>query len=606
MAAISSAPLSRDIRTLFEDGTAVGLTDRQLLDRFAGCRDPAAEAAFEALVLRHGPMVLRVCRNALHDPNDAHDAFQATFLILVRRIGALGGLESLGGWLYGVACRVSARARVESARRRAIEGRVALRVVEVVDPADAQEVDRGDLGPVVQEEVRRLPERYRTAVVLCYWEGLTQEQAAAQIGCPLGTVRSRIARARQLLRRRLTRRGVAPMAGIAGSGFDLASVVPTPAAAPDAWVMAMVKVASKIAAGGGPAGVSSAVSFLVQDVLRRMVMMNLKTTVVCLSLVGMGAAGVILASPQVAPNPAVPAAAQGPRADRQKARPSHPTARPDYVIEPPDVLLVDTLDALPGRPISGDRLVRPDGRIGLGFYGDVYVAGLTVKEAKAKIVLHLRNFLSDEMLGLLQRDPKTGDYRRDNGLRLIRKDPADTDRVIVDISGYNSKNIYVLGEVRIPGRYALTGNETVLDALQVAGGLLPGASARGIRLVRPPSPGLGNEQVLRVDLTAITDRGDSTTNYQLMPGDRLIVHANAGDGPDDSIRRPASNQGRPEGSAGNPRQPSTDEVGPDDDGAPRRDTGAEDRARLRDVEKRLGELERQLDRVLQALEQRKP
>src|SRR6516225_2544619 len=106
MAGGSSAALSRDIQTLFEDGTAVGLTDRQLLDRFAGRRDPAAEAAFEALVRRHGPMVLRVCRNILPDPNDAQDAFQATFLVLVRRCGALRGLDSLGGWLYGVACRV--------------------------------------------------------------------------------------------------------------------------------------------------------------------------------------------------------------------------------------------------------------------------------------------------------------------------------------------------------------------------------------------------------------------------------------------------------------------------------------------------------------------
>ncbi len=104
-----SSALSRDIQALFGSGTAVGLSDRQLLDRFAGRGDPAAEAAFEALVRRHGPMVLRVCQNALIDPNDAQDAFQATFLVLVRRVGAVRGLDSLGGWLYGVACRVAAR-----------------------------------------------------------------------------------------------------------------------------------------------------------------------------------------------------------------------------------------------------------------------------------------------------------------------------------------------------------------------------------------------------------------------------------------------------------------------------------------------------------------
>ena len=121
MAGGSSVALLRDIQTLFDTGTASGLTDRQLLDRFASRRDAAAEAAFEVLVLRHGPMVLRVCHNVLRDPNDAHDAFQATFLVLVRRSGSIRKLDSVGGWLYGVACRVAARARVDAARRRSAE-----------------------------------------------------------------------------------------------------------------------------------------------------------------------------------------------------------------------------------------------------------------------------------------------------------------------------------------------------------------------------------------------------------------------------------------------------------------------------------------------------
>ena len=149
-------------------------------------RDASAEAAFEVLVLRHGPMVLRVCRNLLRDPNDAQDAFQATFLVLVRRSGSIRKLESVGGWLYGVACRVAARARVESARRRAAEERAALRVVEAVDPPDVDETDSMGFGPIVQEEVRRLPEKYRAVVVLCYWQGLTQEQAARAARLPAG------------------------------------------------------------------------------------------------------------------------------------------------------------------------------------------------------------------------------------------------------------------------------------------------------------------------------------------------------------------------------------------------------------------------------------
>ena len=195
MAGGPSVAVLRDIQTLFDTGTASGLSDRQLLERFASRRDASAEAAFEVLVLRHGPMVLRVCRNVLGDATDAQDAFQATFLVLVRRSGSIRRLESLGSWLYGVACRVAARARVEAARRRAAERRGALRVVQAVDPSEGGEPDRAEFGPVIQEEVRRLPEKYRAVVALCYWQGLTQEQAATQLGCPLGTVRSRLARA---------------------------------------------------------------------------------------------------------------------------------------------------------------------------------------------------------------------------------------------------------------------------------------------------------------------------------------------------------------------------------------------------------------------------
>ena len=218
MAGGPSVAVLRDIQTLFDTGTASGLSDRQLLERFAGRRDASAEAAFEVLVLRHGPMVLRVCHNVLGDATDAQDAFQATFLVLVRRSGSIRRLESLGSWLYGVACRVAARARVDAARRRAAERRGALRVVQAVDSSGAGEPDRAEFGPVIQEEVRRLPEKYRAVVALCYWQGLTQEQAATQLGCPLGTVRSRLARARDRLHRRLTHRGLAAPRGIGGRG----------------------------------------------------------------------------------------------------------------------------------------------------------------------------------------------------------------------------------------------------------------------------------------------------------------------------------------------------------------------------------------------------
>ena len=235
-------------------------------------------------------MVLRVCRNALPDPNDAQDAFQATFLVLVRRHGSLRGLDSLGGWLYGVACRVAARARVDAARRRAVEARAAARVVEAVDPADADDLDRDEFGPIVHEEVRRLPERYRAAVVLCYWEGQTQEQAAAQLGCPLGTVRSRLARARDLLRRRLTRRGVEHLA----IGMD--SIRRLPPLAPE-LVQSTVQAAMRISGGQVTKQVvSGTVASLVQGMLWRTTMIKFGGIAAGAILVGLAGVGVGLAA----------------------------------------------------------------------------------------------------------------------------------------------------------------------------------------------------------------------------------------------------------------------------------------------------------------------
>lgn len=197
---------------------------------------------------------------------------------------------------------------------------------------------------------------------------------------------------------------------------------------------------------------------------------------------------------------------------------------PDYVLESPDLIIVEVLEALPGRPISGERLVRPDGKISLGFYGDVYVAGLTMPEVKEKIILHLRKFLSDTALGLVDVDPQTLEPKVGEDGQPVLVEPKDSDTVFVDVTAYNSKNYYVLGDVLVTGRMPITGNETVLDAINYAGGLMPTAAPQNIRLVRPAPPGACCEQVLPVNLAAITNGGDPTTNYQIMPGDRLIVY----------------------------------------------------------------------------------
>jgi polysaccharide export outer membrane protein len=203
-------------------------------------------------------------------------------------------------------------------------------------------------------------------------------------------------------------------------------------------------------------------------------------------------------------------------ADSDIPRELSKTTLPPYVIEPPDIIMVEVLEALPGRPIQGERLVRSDGTVTLGFYGDVYVAGLTIEEAKEKIIAHLRKYLNDEPLGLIQEDPDTHEF--------LAVPPAESNRVIVDVAAYNSKFYYVQGDVGAPGRLPITGNETVLDAIQFAGGVMPTANYQNIRLVRPAPPGACCEQILPINLAAIINAGDPTTNYQIMPGDRLMVY----------------------------------------------------------------------------------
>src|SRR5262245_12953330 len=180
------------------------LGDGPLLDRFLARRDGEA---FAALVRRHGPMVLGVCRRVLRDGHTAEDAFQATFLVLLRRARTLDRRRSLAGWLYTVAYHIALRARTDAERRRRTEA--AAGGPHTQGPAEPQAEWRWrELRPVLDEELDRLPEQCRAPVVLCYLEGRTNEEAGRLLGWPVGTVKSRLARARDLLRTRLARRGV--------------------------------------------------------------------------------------------------------------------------------------------------------------------------------------------------------------------------------------------------------------------------------------------------------------------------------------------------------------------------------------------------------------
>lgn len=180
--------------------TPVDSTDAELLDRFARSRD---QVAFATLVRRHGPMVFGVCRRVLRDPTDAEEAFQVTFLVLIRKAGELREPGRLANWLYGVANRVARKARVSAARRAHHELAAA-----GPDWCAAPGAAADDMRAVLDEEMVALPDKYRAPLVLCYLEGLTNEAAAEQLGWPPGSMSYRLARGRELLRRRLVRRGV--------------------------------------------------------------------------------------------------------------------------------------------------------------------------------------------------------------------------------------------------------------------------------------------------------------------------------------------------------------------------------------------------------------
>jgi RNA polymerase sigma factor (sigma-70 family) len=273
-----------------ELGTLAGVSDGQLLARFAAHRDDLAEIAFAALVHRHGRMVLRVCHQILGDPHAAEDAFQVTFLILARKAGSIGRPELLGNWLHGVALRIAREARMRDARRRRRETpRTESNPPEPISdgPPERALVCREEL-EALHEALASLPERYRVPLVLCELEGLSYQDAALRLGCPVGTIGVRLSRARQRLRDQLVRRGVAPSAALLAAllGADASC-----AGVPAGLVEATVKGAMALAAGKAAtsAVVSATVVALAETVQRTMALARLKM-----------AAGLVLAAGTVA------------------------------------------------------------------------------------------------------------------------------------------------------------------------------------------------------------------------------------------------------------------------------------------------------------------
>jgi RNA polymerase sigma factor (sigma-70 family) len=267
----------RYIRTLAGGAGGGDQGDEELLGQFVVRRD---EGAFASLLERHGPLVLGVCRQVLGDAHEAEDAFQATFLILARKAGSIRRQEALAAWLHRVALNVSRTARARTARRRVNERQAVL----MAQASPAEEAN-ASWQPVLHEEVDRLPEKYRVPVVLCYFEGKTHDEAARRLSWPVGTVKGRLARARDLLRARLARRGLA----LSSAATALLLGQSVQAAVPPALANATLQAALLFAVGQTAAGAPSAAALvLAQRALQTTVLKKLVLALFAALAVGVG------------------------------------------------------------------------------------------------------------------------------------------------------------------------------------------------------------------------------------------------------------------------------------------------------------------------------
>ncbi len=348
MAHPMTTSVAHHLGALFEGGSTAGLSDRQLIERFVNGRESlAAEAAFSALVARHGPMVLGICQQLLGDRHHAEDAFQAVFFVLARRARSVRDPDLLSHWLYGVALRTARKARTRLGRLRRREGNPAANRPEACPDAPAdQAVLEGERAEFLHEEIDRLPTSSRLPVVLCYFEGLSLAEAAHRLRCPAGTVHSRLVRAREKLRSGLIRRGVVlsttAMAAAMAPRSASASIPPLLC---DSTTRAAIAFAAHHAAAGG--ALAAPATALAQEVLRTMLLHKLRLaamTVLVLAAVATGT-GWLARSLAMKEGPANRPTAQA--APRGADRPA-PTPRSD--------------PAAPARMTVAGRVLDPDGK----------------------------------------------------------------------------------------------------------------------------------------------------------------------------------------------------------------------------------------------------
>jgi RNA polymerase sigma factor (sigma-70 family) len=275
MAATSKVDFLSGLRGVLLNGHAPGLSDGQLMSRYLAARD---EAAFAAIVRRHGGLVWGVCRRVLGDAHAADDAFQATFLVLVRKAATIVPRDNLAGWLHGVAYRTALKARTMNARRKAKEQHAAAWSASYTLDA----ADHADLRPILDRELAALPDCYRLPIVLCDLEGKSRKEAARQLGANEGTLSGRLARGRRLLAGRLKRRGVA----LSAAGLTAFLSQTALAGGPPATVMSATLKAGALFTVGGT--VSGPVADLVREVLRAMLIKKLKSLTVLVGAVCVG------------------------------------------------------------------------------------------------------------------------------------------------------------------------------------------------------------------------------------------------------------------------------------------------------------------------------
>jgi RNA polymerase sigma factor (sigma-70 family) len=318
MAGAAVAAVLQHIRQWVRGPHDDATTDGQLLERFATLRD---EAAFAELVQRHGRLVHNVCLRILRDVHDAEDAFQAVFLVLARKAGAIRKRDSVASWLYGVAHRIAVRAKVQSRGR----GAAPSESVDMAQPDPANEAAWRELQPLLDRELDSLPEKYKAPLLLCYFEGKSNEEAAQLLHWPSGTVKGRLARARDLLRKRLEQRGLALPIGTVLACLSGQAMAASPPA--DLFAVTVKATMSVVAGTAAPAGgVSAQAVALSQGELLTMFVTKMKFATALVLLAGLGVWTTMSGYQALAERPHVSAAAPAPLEAVQSAAPVAPTA----------------------------------------------------------------------------------------------------------------------------------------------------------------------------------------------------------------------------------------------------------------------------------------